>query len=753
VKNYRHWFQFLALFVTIASSRADEANFSYEVLPILSDACFHCHGPDPGTRKGGLRLDREAAVFSEINGHPVVRKGSPEESLLYQRITAKDPADRMPPSENHRQLSQEETDLLRRWIEEGAPWGKHWSFEPIHKPAIPETHNHPIDALVLIRLKKEGVSPSPAAKPETLLRRVALDLTGLPPTTTVAQKFLERSKSNLDEAYEWLVDDLLASPAYGERMAAEWMKVSRFSESDGYQLDQVRTQFPWRDWVIRAFNENLSYKQFIIEQTAGDLLENPTPDQIIATGFNRNHMLNGEGGVDPNETRIEVVADRVETTSTVFLGLTMACARCHDHKFDPITQKDYFSFFAYFNNISESGKAGHHAHPFLPVNVTAAQRKQAERYQANTKHHKITFPDDKTTIHVAILKEREGEPRKTHILHRGAWDQPKEEVEPAPPAFLPSPEGLAPDRLGLAKWMTADTNPLTARVAVNRYWELFFGRGLVKTQEDFGIQSARPSHPALLDWLAADFRDHGWNVKRLIKQIVMSSTYRQTSIRTEASHLRDPENALLSRASRFRHPSWMLRDQALAVSGLLNPEMHGPSVRPYQPKNIWFTPTAGKIRYEKDSGNQLYRKSLYTFWRRSTGPANMFDSSPRRICEVNIRRTNTPLHALVTLNDATFVEAARVLAQSQELKETDIRTVISDMFWKVLFRQPTGEELSELSELFHETLDQYRKKPDEAAALLNVGEATAKVPHPAATAALTNVALLLLNTDEALSHQ
>ncbi|GHC54017.1 PSD1 and planctomycete cytochrome C domain-containing protein [Roseibacillus persicicus] len=742
--------KFIFLFPLLGTFAGAEVNFSYEVLPVLSDTCFHCHGPDENTREAKLRLDTEEGLFSEVGGTPLVKKGDPMGSLLYQRIIAKDEDDVMPPPDNHRQLSESEKDTIKRWIEEGAEWGDHWAFEAI-KAVEPKTDSpwikNEIDSFVLEKLTEEGLTPSPEADARTLLRRVSLDLTGLPPAPEVAERFLSESEQG-DEAYERLVDSLLDSPAYGERMAAVWMEVSRFSESDGYQLDQVRSQYPWRDWVIRAYNENLPYDQFIIEQTAGDLLPNATPEQIIATGFNRNHMINGEGGVDPKETRIEVVADRAETTATAFLGLTMGCARCHDHKFDPITQKDYFSFFAYFNNIDENGQAGHNANPFLTVEVSAEERKQVEDYQANTKHHQIKFPEG-NTIQVAVLKDREGEPRKTYLLDRGAWDQPTEEVEPAPPAFLDFGP-LPPNRLGLAQWMTADENPLTSRVAVNRFWELFFGRGIVKTQEDFGIQSARPSHPQLLDWLAADFQANGWDVKRLLKQIVTSATYRQTSKRDELAQKRDPENILLGRGARFRHPSWMIRDQALAASGLLNTELFGPSVRPYQPRNIWFTPTAGKIRYERHHGERLYRKSLYTFWRRTTAPANLFDASPRRICEVNVRRTNTPLHALVTLNDVTYVEAARVMAQSHQ---GPVEEAIATMFEKLLLRQPTDEEQRDLLALYQDTKTHYEQSPDEATQLIGYGDHPSDDSEPAALAALTNVALLLVNTDEALSHQ
>lgn len=740
----------------------ETVDFNRDIQPILSDTCFNCHGPDANTRKADLRLDTREGLFGKVDDESIVTPGDPAASLLFHRVNSDDPDEQMPPPKNQRQLSSTEIDLIERWIKAGAPWSGHWAFESVKRPPVPtpkaaERVRTPVDAFVLSRLESEGLSPSPEADLATLLRRLSLDLTGLPPEPERAAAFLATPAEERDFAIRTLVDDLLASPAFGERMATIWMEPSRFSESDGYQLDQVRAQYPWRDWVIKAFNRNLPYDRFVLEQTAGDLLPDASEDQIIATGFNRNHMINGEGGVDPAEFRIEMVADRAETTATTFLGLTLACARCHDHKFDPITQEDYFRFFAFFNNIDETGRSGHNAGPFLEIPVSAAHRQQAEDYQANTKHHHITFPKG-NTLKVAVLKDRDGEVRKTHMLHRGEWGNPMREVTAAPPAFLPGfPDTDAPQtRLDLARWIIARENPLTARVAVNRMWELFFGRGIVTTQEDFGVQSARPSHPELLDWLAADFMDNGWDVQRLLRQIVLSSTYRQVSATDAAARERDPKNALLARASRFRHPSWMLRDQALAASGLLHPERFGPSVRPYQPANIWFTPTAGKIRYGRHDEERLYRKSLYTFWRRTTAPANMFDSSPRRVCEVNVRRTNTPLHALVLLNDVTYVESARALAARVLKPEPDnMPAAISAAFQRVLVRSPSDTEQAELTALHAESLSYYQTHPKEAAALLAFGEhpADVKDEDAATLAAMANVALLILNTDEALSHQ
>ena len=515
-------------FARAQESPEQNIDFGRDVLPVLSDACFHCHGTDLSTRKADLRLDTKDGLFSVVE-----KDGDPEDSYLFERIMAEAPDERMPPADSHRQLTAKEKEVLRRWLEQGAPWSGHWAFEPIKSPLVPGVNDpairNSIDAFVRNSLASSGLTPSRQADRNTLLRRASLDLTGLPPSPEIAAAFLNAPSEKTDEAWGALVDQLLNSAAFGERMASVWMEVARYADSDGYQLDQIRSQFPWRDWVIRAFNDNMPYDQFIIEQLAGDLLENATDSQIIATGFNRNHILNGEGGVDPDETRIEVVADRSETTSTVFLGLTMSCCRCHDHKYDPLTQEDYFRFFAYFNNVEEDGRAGDRANPFLEVKVSETDRKRVEDYQSNVKHHHIGFPKSADRIRVAVMRDRSKDVRKTFILNRGNWDEPTREVTPAPPAFLPAVDGLPSNRLGLAKWIVDDKNPLTARVAVNRFWELFFGRGLVKTQEDFGVQGSRPIHPELMDWLAADFRDNGWNVKRLVKQIVTSATYRQTS--------------------------------------------------------------------------------------------------------------------------------------------------------------------------------------------------------------------------------
>ncbi|RPH38889.1 MAG: DUF1549 domain-containing protein, partial [Planctomycetota bacterium] len=592
---------------------------------------------------------------------------------------------------------------------------------------------NPIDAFILARLEKEGSAPSPEADKVTLIRRVTLDLTGLPPTPAEVDAFVADGAA---DAYEKVVDRLLASPRYGEHQAWPWLSAARYSDTNGYQGDGTRTMWPWRDWVIDALNRNLPFDQFTVEQLAGDLLPNPTVAQRIATGFNRNHMLNGEGGRIAEESRVDYVADRVDTTSTVWMGLTVGCARCHDHKYDPVTQKEFYQLYAYFNNLPETGGVDRKgsANPVLEfpspeqTEKIAAARKLLESLEARSKEHeqklrtdqpkweqeaagsgkapppilellktaetqrsekqakeltdhylandperkKLADEIDKAkkalksaqeSITLVMIMEERPKPRETKLLIRGAWDQYGEKVSPAVPDSLPK---LAPDapptRLALARWLVDPAHPLTARVTVNRYWQQYFGAGLVKTSEDFGTQGQRPTHPELLDWLATEFVRTGWDVKKMHRLIVTSGTYRQSSKATPALLERDAENRLLARGPRFRLTSAVIRDQALFAGGLLVEKVGGPSVKTYQPPGIWEEMTFGIIRFQQDKGEALWRRSLYTFWRRTVGPTNLFDAASRQVCTVRPSRTNTPLHALTLLNDVTYVEAARALA-------------------------------------------------------------------------------------------
>jgi hypothetical protein len=895
--------------------------FNRDIRPILSDKCYACHGPDAGNRKTKLRFDIESGALTAFV------PGDAAASKMFQRISSDDKAVRMPPAyAGHDKLSAREIDLIRVWIEQGAKWQKHWSLIPATRPAAPEVHDpawirNPIDSFVLARLEQEGLHPSPEAEKTVLIRRVTLNLTGLPPTPEEVDAFVNDPSAN---AYEKVVDRLLASPRYAERMAFRWMEAARYSDTNGYQTDGVREMWRWRDWVIDAFRSNMPYDRFTIEQIAGDLLPNPTLDQRIATAFHRNHRTSAEGGIVPEEFRVEYVADRAETTSTVWLGLTIGCARCHDHKYDPLLQKDFYSLFAYFNNVPEKGlvynygneepyikaptkdqqerlqdfdrkvadagerwdsaqpalqKAQRNWEPSLskqpgsdwtigdglvfrqppaapthfdgsrffraeapetrfeylepftfaarikPESGDGAILSRAEDYMEG-QGHVLYLIDGKIRLHMirrytdiglrletvnpvqlnewqhvsvtydgkrrgkgvriyvdgqpqetrilfdeleaplsldkkipfeigagggkrfhgdiedvrvynraltadeaAILTVRETiaqiaavpdtrrtqaqslklaayfldrsapkdaqaawkelaglrkqrerfdesiptvmvmvespTPRDTFVLKRGAYDNPGERVTPAVPAVLPPLRPEWPNnRLGLARWLVDRSNPLTARVTVNRFWQMYFGVGIVKTAGDFGSQGEWPVHPELLDWLAVEFMDSGWNVKALQKTVVLSATYRQSSKAAPELLQRDPENRLLARGPRLRLGPEMIRDQALALSGLLVEKLGGPSVKPYQPPGLWQELAGGK-GYEQDKGEGLYRRTLYTYWKRTIAPPFMvnFDSPNREVCTVVENRTNTPLQALDLMNDVTFVEASRKLAE------------------------------------------------------------------------------------------
>jgi hypothetical protein len=903
------------LLVLAIPALSQQIEFNRDIRPILSDRCFACHGPDAATRKTTLRFDLESAA------RPAIAPGDPAHSKLYQRISATN-STRMPPTYSHKEpLTPAQIALIRTWIEQGAKWQPFWSFSPPHKPTIPNASlpnwpRNPIDNFILARLDRERLHPSPEAPPEALIRRVSLDITGLPPTPAEVDAFLnDRSAA----AYEHVVDRLLASPRYGERMAFRWMEAARYGDTNGYQTDGARDMWRWRDWVIAAFNRNMPYDQFTVEQLAGDLLPNPTRDQLIATGFNRNQRTTGEGGIIPEEYRVEYVADRAQTTSIVWLGLTTGCARCHDHKFDPISQKDFYRLFAYFNQIpNERGFAWNYGNeeplvkaplpdqeaklarmdseiartrqsleaqqplieqsqakwektlknapdwlpkenlvfhndpveqfdgkrvlefpgdsmdfgymqPFtfaawinpdsndscilshsddyfegsghglyildgkirlhlifrwtdLGIRVESAAPIQLHKLQhvavtydgkrraagvhiyidgqpvpvkilfddnneplskkktpirigagggkrfigsigsvrvynaalsareinvlvepqsisqiaaisaanrTETQSDKLAFcflstaaPENVRALREALAKQQAArdafynsiptvmimadspQPRPTFVLKRGAYDAPGEPVTPGVPEVLPQLRPEWPNnRLGLARWIVDPQNPLTARVTVNRLWQSFFGVGIVKTVDDFGSQGEWPVHPELLDWLATQFIESGWDVKALIKTMVMSAAYRQSSVITPELLERDPENRLLARGPRYRLGPEVIRDQALFVSGLLVEKLGGPSVKPHQPAGLWQELAGGK-GYVEDTGEGLYRRSLYTYWKRTAPPPFMatFDSPNREQCSVYENRTNSPLQALELMNDITFLEAADKLA-------------------------------------------------------------------------------------------
>lgn len=1000
---------------------AAPVKFGREVLPILSDNCFACHGRDESTRKAGLRLDTREGATVVNDGIAAIVPGKPEQSELLKRILATDPDEVMPPPSSHKKkLSAAQIETLRLWIKEGAVWGKHWAFEKPVKETLPTGAVHPIDAFVLTRLAQERLKFSPTASRAILARRVSFDLTGLPPSSAELTSF---EKDKAPDAYEKFVDKLLASPHFGERMAMWWLDAARYADTDGFQGDDTRTNWPWRDWVIDAFNSNMPFDRFTIEQCAGDLLPNATPEQRLATCFHRNHMTNGEGGRDPEESRVDYVIDRVNTTGTLWLGLTVGCAQCHSHKFDPVSQSDYYSLSAFFDSINEDGKAGRGAKPFMsyesprvaralmeaqalvderqPAETAARTAAQApfatwltERIQqtrggfaawqslhgdlessegtvltqeadgtvqasgpnpkqddyrliapvklprvaglklevfphtshtggsysrgqsgfftltdvklqvrrrgssqvrdiviasavadvqddpakrggyGDVKHtldddprngwstrdfdpkaprsavfglaeplllaadeelifelrHRSTLGDgnigrfrvlataeggptiksvsaapleelaaadpqkldeklrarlleqflsdyapylaarvalDRATrqlaevksaqkVDVMVLEERP-QPRSSFVLVRGLWDKKGDQVRPGVPeaiAPLPQNNGAAHTRLDMAKWLVSPDNPLTARVIVNHLWQLCFGAGLVRTPDDFGLQGERPTHPELLDWLAVDFVEHGWNIKRTLRLIVTSQTYRQSSDVPPSLLARDPENRILARGARFRLASWMLRDAALQRAALLNPALGGPPVRPYQPDGVWEELFMGRFRYEPSEGPAQYRRTIYAFWRRAIAPVFLFDSAQRRVCEVRQSRTNTPLQALALLNDKSYLEASRALATLALHEATTPPLRLNAIARRVLLRDLKSNESKILAAQLARAATYYRANPGAAAKLLGNGQGAPDTRLNSADLAATMLAAsTILNLDESITHE
>jgi mono/diheme cytochrome c family protein len=1039
----------LALFgilpALLGAAEPPGVEFNRDIRPVLSDNCFQCHGPDRARRKADLRLDTEAGAFADLGGRRALVPGKPEESELYRRITAATETERMPPAKSGPRLNERQIDLIRRWIAQGVKWQKHWSLIPPQRPPLPSVKNHawprnPIDHFILARLEREGLAPSPEADKATLIRRVTLDLTGLPPTPQEVDAFLADTSP---DAYEKLVERLLASPRYGERMAIRWLDAARYADTNGYQSDGERFMWRWRDWVIDAFNRNLPFDQFTVEQLAGDLLPGATLEQRIATGFNRNHRGNAEGGIIPEEYAVEYVVDRVDTTATVWLGLTMGCARCHDHKYDPITQKEFYQVFAYFNNVPERGKAvkfGNSppviraptreqqeelkalearlaaaaecfrkmqpeldaaqaqwertplpdilidwtvhrallAHYRLDGDTVASGRRQLpaaqfkdgspvyvegrigqaaefdgkryidagnvgdfgfydkfslaawiypqgdkggailsrrveesrvegyglaleagklhaylvkrwlddalrveteRRLEPGRWHHVlVTYDGSRTAAGIRVyvngrpeklkvnlddlnqsfkvkaplrigaaaggeerfhgliddvrvyddaLSPQEAElvatfeaitdiltipaekrskaqaaklrayflewhapepvrrahrdwvnlgrqcerliesfpttmvmeemptPRKTFVLIRGEYDKPGEPVTPGVPASLGTlPAELPNNRLGFAKWLVQPPNPLTARVAVNRWWQTYFGTGLVRTPEDFGSQGEWPSHPELLDWLATELVRTGWDVKAMQRRIVTSAAYRQSSKVTPELRQRDPENRLLARGPRFRLSAEVIRDQALFASGLLVEKLGGPSVRPYQPAGL--SRELGAEAYVQDHGPSLYRRSLYTFWKRTVTPPAMtaFDAPGRESCTVRETRTNTPLQALNLMNDVTYVEAARVLAERIMKEAATPEQRLTLAFRLLTAHPPKPAEMRVLLGSLERYRERYGKDAEAARKLVSVGESSRDERLDVGElAAYTAVASMLLNLDEVITKE
>ncbi len=847
ISFYLRWFFLVLLFSGIATASDDTTRkpleFNRDIRPILAEKCFYCHGPDPNKREADLRLDQRQ---SALDAGAI----DPSGSLIIKRIHSDDSDLLMPPPDSNRRLSHRDKKILSRWIREGATYQTHWAFvAPVQNnppmsdtPSLQNWPKNPIDSFILAQLEEVDLIPSPEADRETLIRRLYADLIGLPPSPENIDEFLTNQSP---DAYEQLVDQLLANQHYGERMAIAWLDAARFADSNGFQQDGDTWQWIWRDWVIDALNNDMPFDQFSIEQLAGDLLPDATQQQQIATAFNRNHLLNGEGGAIAEEQRFNNLFDRVDTTSTTWLGLTMACAQCHDHKYDPLTQSDYYQLLHVFNQVSETGRPGRQssrirvATPSLEV-ATANQKKQLSQLnkdmkllendakqiidiayrawksglfsdgqaadgkdlprsltpllrkpkgaQSDTEKKKIesglrNFFDSKVRRSiikdVAVVTEydkakqaydafngdeiprvmvmNDDKPRETRVLDRGDYLSPiGDALAFAPPANLPPlPDSFPKNRLGLAKWLFLPNHPLTARVQVNRMWQRFFGTGLVKTTEDMGVQSEYPRHLTLLDWLAIEFQKQGWSQKSMHKLLVMSATYRQTSKISADQLEKDSENRLHGRASRFRMPAMVLRDWALACSGLLNEDIGGPPVYPYQPDQIWESLAITKERdftYPQSTGTDLYRRSIYTFWRRTVAPANMFDSANRRTCTVRVNQTCTPLHALTTLNDPTWVEAARSLAKRCMTNRNTLDEQIIFAFRTVVSRLPTSTERAVLAEMY---THQYSRTTVESAHTF-LGSDTC-LPNasydPVKLTALASVCLAILNLDEALTRE
>ncbi len=760
-------------------SAEDTVDFNLDVRPILSKHCLACHGTDEKSREAGLRLDviDGATMMLESDKRAVV-PGKADHSELIARLITKDTDEIMPPVDEKDPMSAKEIETLRRWIDQGAVWAQHWSYNRIERPKVPKVNDakwpaNDLDHFVLAGLDKAGLKPMPKADRYKLLRRLSLDLTGLPPTAEEIDAFVNDKRP---DAYERVVDRLLASPAYGERWARIWLDLARFADTNGYEKDSRRTVWPFRDWTIKALNSDMPFDQFTIEQIAGDLLPKPTQDQLIATAFHRNTMTNTEGGTDDEEFRDSAVMDRINTTMSVWMGQTFSCCQCHSHKFDPITQTEYYQFFAIFNQTEDNDQGDNR--PTLDIvsteqqeqrknlqsEIAALRKEQGELDKASDEfknvNKEIAAQEKKLKAirgaRLPIMKELVADKqRKTFYHSGGSFLTPGKEVKPDVPALFESLPGDAPkNRLAVARWLVNRENPLTARVTVNRYWEILFGVGIVESGEDFGTQGLLPSNQALLDWLSAEFMEQKWSMKKLCKLIVMSSTYQQSSKITPAALAKDPYNRLMSRGPRFRMEAEMIRDQALAVSGLLSKKMYGPSVMPRQPDGIWQVVYSGD-RWTTSAGEDQYRRGLYTFLRRTSPYPSMItlDATSREACTNRRVRTNTPLAALVTLNDPVYVEAAQALARRMMQhggKSADDR--IRYGFLNVLARPAKQQEVDRLAGLFSSEQKYYKENAAQATPMATsvLGPAPKELDiHE--LAAWTVVGNVLLNLDETLT--
>jgi mono/diheme cytochrome c family protein len=817
---------------------AIKTDFLRDVEPIFSSRCYECHGEKKS--KSGFRLDDKSRAFQGgDSGQPFLIAGKSSQSQIILRVAGLTNSDEVMPPSGER-LTKEQIAILEAWIDQGANWPDsakkiHWAYVKPIRPSLPTVQNakwprNPIDNFILARLEKEKLNPSPETDRVTLIRRVTLDLTGLPPTIAEVDAFVADKKK---DAYERVVDRLLASPHFGERWARMWLDLARYADSAGYEADPPRRMWPYRDWVINAFNRNMPFNQFTIEQIAGDLLPDATVEQKTASGFNRNTMFNTEGGVDREQSRVETIVDRVNTTATVWLGSTLACAQCHTHKYDPFTLKEYYQMFAFFNNQDEpemqlpsasqkerqdqlsseiekldtefkkqtpertASEAAWEtktladlaqpvvappltnkpAAPEIPTNIVEALKiaradRTDKQKDAVADYFRSQAPelkgirDDLAKTHkkldelndeipsTLVMKERD-EPRESHVLQRGNFLSPADRVYPGVPAILPPlPAGQPTNRVALARWLVSPENPLTARVTVNRFWGQIFGRGIVETVEDFGTQGERPTHPELLDWLATEFIRENWDVKAMLRLLVTSATYRQSSHSDPDMIERDPYNRLYARGPRYRVSAESVRDIALSASGLLSPKIGGPSVFPYQPDGIW-TQIYSSRKWETSKGEDKYRRGIYTFWRRTSPYPSFvsFDAPSRELICPRRQRSNTPLQALTTLNDPSFVEAASALARRlmNESKGT-VSAKVTYGFRLCVSRRPTPEESRRLEELYQQELARFKEDP-EAAKDLVTGElgAPPKNANVEKLAAWTVVANVMLNLDETIT--
>jgi hypothetical protein len=760
--------------------QGEAVDFRRDIRPILSDKCFACHGPDASHRKAGLRLDTEKGAKGDRKGGRAVVPGEPAKSVLLERITSADETERMPPPESGKTTTPREQELIRRWIAEGAKWGEHWAFVPPHR--VLNKPRHGIDQYILDRLSREKLTLSPEADRVTLMRRLSFDLLGLPPAPAEVDRFVADPDQR---AYERLVDRFLASEHYGERMAVYWLDLVRFADTVGYHGDQDHHSSPYRDYVIDAFNRNVPFNRFTQEQLAGDLLPQSGIDQKIATCYNRLLQTSHEGGVQPKEYLAIYAADRVRNFSAVWLGGTLGCAQCHDHKYDPYTQKDFYSLAAFFADVDEEkhlrGGGSDTVPTKRPPEIKVHTRRERERLeqlneaigfleawieggaeweQVEVRERLHQLQDEKNAVEKAarmVMVTQAIKPRPVRILPRGNWlDDSGPLVEPAVPGFLGqlSLDGRRASRLDLAWWLTDDQKGiggLTARVFVNRLWSLFFGEGLARNLDDLGNQGEPPTHPELLDHLAREFIDSGWNVKHLVKHIVMSQTYRQSSFATPQLRERDPENRLLARQARFRLPAEFVRDNALAISGLLRIEVGGASVKPYQPAKYYRHLNFPPREYKTHTDVRQWRRGVYVHWQRQFlhPMLKAFDAPSREECTARRPRSNTPLAALVLLNDPTFLEAARVWAERLVNGKGNDEQRLRSAFRQAVSRAPDEHELKRLLHVLTTSRAAYQAAPETAKQAMGVGQSQPSPAHDAVeVAAWMAVCRTILNLSE-----